>query len=61
MTPAPVHDDEEIIPEVVQFLAWLKKRGAKRQLIYCKKKWDDILEAPVEEIVKQFDNSCITI
>ena len=61
MSSAPAPDDDEIDQEVIQFFAWLKKRGAKRQLVYCKKKWDDLLVEPVEDIVKRFDSSRITI
>jgi len=61
MATAPASDDDDIDQEVIQFFAWLKKRGAKRQLVFCKIKWDDILETPVEDTVALFDSSRIAI
>ena len=36
---APPDDHDGVDREVVRFLAWLKKRGARVKCLYCKKKW----------------------
>jgi len=32
--------DDVLLPGIVRFLAWLKKRGAQQKLMYCTRKWE---------------------